>query len=56
MTGPTPKMSVRVVPLARTAAASFFLVVAQLGIEVAQVVQELAGELAAGLGDRHRTA
>ncbi len=48
MTGPTPKMPVRLVPEARTAAASFLLGLAQLGVEAAQVGEELGGELAAG--------
>jgi hypothetical protein len=48
MTGPTPKISVTVVPDARTAAASLFLVSRRLGVDAAQVVQEVGGELPAG--------
>jgi hypothetical protein len=49
MTGPTPKRSVRLVPAARTAAASFFSGLAHLGIQAAHLRQEVGGELAAGL-------
>ena len=48
MTGPTPKTSVTVVPDARTAAARLLLGVAHLGVDAAQVFEELGGELAAG--------
>ena len=51
MTGPTPKTSVMVVPDARTAAVEPLPGVAQLGINAAQVLQELGGELAAGHRD-----
>ena len=49
MTGPAPKISVTVVPEARTATASFFSGRADPGVHLPHVVQELSGELAAGL-------
>ena len=49
MTGPTPNRPVRVVPDALTAMASFFSGLAHLGVQAAHVLQELGGELAAGL-------
>jgi hypothetical protein len=45
--GPTPKTSMSVVPDALTAAASLAFGVAPLGVQAAQVGEELAGELAA---------
>ena len=48
MTGPTPKTPGQAGSAALTAAASFFLVLAELGVEAAQVLQELGGELVAG--------
>src|SRR5512140_288499 len=45
MTGPTPKMPVRLVPEALTAAASFLLAIARLGIEAADAGEELGGQL-----------
>ena len=51
MKGPAPKISVTAVPNALTAAASFFLVSRSWSVEVAHVVEELGGELAAGQGD-----
>ena len=47
--GPTPKTSVTVVPEARTADGQLLLGVAPLGVDAAQVGQELPGQLAAGL-------
>jgi hypothetical protein len=47
-TGPAPKMSVRVVREALTAAASFFSGLAELVVEVAQAGEELGGELGTG--------
>ena len=52
MTGPTPKMPVRVVPGMPDHDSQFFLRLAQLAVEAAQVGQELAGELVPGPGDR----
>jgi hypothetical protein len=52
-TGPTPKISVTVVPDELTAAASFFDL-APLGVQVADVGQQLGGELPARLGGRAR--
>jgi len=52
MTGPTPKMPVRVVPDAPDHEGQLLLRLAQLGIQAAQVGGELGGELAAGPGDR----
>jgi hypothetical protein len=49
MTGPTPKISVTVVPGALTAVASFFSGLADLGVQAAHVLQQLGGEVAAGL-------
>jgi hypothetical protein len=49
MTGPTPKISVTVVPDARTATASFFSGLADPGVHLPHVVQELSGQLATGL-------
>ena len=49
MTGPTPKISVRLVPEALTAMASFFSGRADLGVQAAHVLQQLGGEVAAGL-------
>src|SRR5215831_9273702 len=49
ITGPTPKISVRLVPDALTTTASFFSGLADLGIQAAHVLQELGGELPAGL-------
>ena len=48
MTGPTPKSSVRVVPDARTAAVSFFLVSRSWASRRRRSSEELGGELAAG--------
>ena len=49
MTGPTPKISVRDVPEARTADRQLLLRLAQQGIDPAQVVQEVGGQFRAGL-------
>ena len=49
ITGPTPKISVTLVPDALTAMASFFSGLADLGIQAAHVRQQLVSELAAGL-------
>src|SRR5215472_13327790 len=54
LTGPTPKTSVRLVPEAFDRCGEFLVDLAQLGIQVADVSQELGGELAAGLGNRAR--
>lgn len=48
MTGPTPEISVTVVPDARDRDRELLLGVADLGVEVAQVSEELGGQLAAG--------
>jgi hypothetical protein len=53
--GPTPKRSVRLVPDARTAAASFFSGLAHLLIQAPHVRQEVGGKAGASLpGDARR--
>ena len=54
MTGPTPNSPVRLVPAARTAAASLLPGLADLDVDAAQVLGELGGELPAGCLHRPR--
>ena len=50
-TGPTPKILVVVVPQAVTHGGQALLELGQLGVQAAEVAQELLGELLAGGGD-----
>jgi hypothetical protein len=54
MTGPTPDTSVSVAPGAFHRGGQLLLRLAQLGVNAAQVLQEVAGQLPAGQHDRAR--